>query len=235
MEHIISFILDGVEKKKEKETFQKIVSLLWDYFITVVKYNPEPEAKYSYSEFFSVPQDVLEYSYSSREGTIFNFYGLRISKKNDYSKPESLTGKFLINLVCETAYYEPVPKTEEFAVLYQNLFSYVTERFDKDTIIEFDSGNGILYADSLFYYCKDFETFFKSTIEERWGYKLNEKEKKVVLEFMKEKEILTNENNILLLQKYEKPQRVGTLSVFLRENFKEKRLGGMRTLYYWEK
>ena len=74
MEHIISFILDGVEKKKEKETFQKIVSLLWDYFITVVKYNPEPEAKYTSSELFLIREKIMKYRYSSREGTIFNFF-----------------------------------------------------------------------------------------------------------------------------------------------------------------
>ena len=235
MEHVISVVLDGIEEKKEKETFQKIVSLLWDYFITVVKYNPEPEAKYTSSELFLIREKIMKYRYSSREGRIFNFFGLRITKKNEYSEPESLTGKFSINLVCETAYYEPVPKTEEFAVLYQNLFSYVTERFDKETIIEFDSGNGILYADSLFYYCKDFETFFKSTIEERWGYKLNEKEKQVVLEFMKEKGTITKNKNIVFFITYRNPQCTGTLALFLRENFKEKRLGGMRTLYYWEK
>ena len=235
MEHVISVVLDGIEEKKEKETFQKIVSLLLDYFITVVKYNPEPEAKYTSSELFLIREKIMKYRYSSREGTIFNFFGLRITKKNEYSEPESLTGKFSINLVCETAYYEPVPKTEEFAVLYQNLFSYVTERFDKDTIIEFDSGNGILYADSLFYYCKDFETFFKSTIEERWGYKLNEEEKQTVLEFMKEKGTITKNKNIVFFITYRNPQCTGTLALFLRENFKEKRLGGMRTLHYWEK
>ncbi|MCB9370551.1 hypothetical protein H6501_03065 [Candidatus Woesearchaeota archaeon] len=232
MEHIISFILDGVEKKKEKETFQKIVSLLWDYFITVVKYNPEPEAKYTSSELFLIREKIMKYRYSSREGTIFNFFGLRITKKNEYSEPESLTGKFSINLVYENAYFDPRP---DFTRLYQNLFSYVTERFDKDTIIEFDSGNGILYVDSLFYYCKNFEIFFKSTIEERWGYKLNEEEKQTVLEFMKEKGTITKNKNIVFFITYRNPQCTGTLALFLRENFKEKRLGGMRTLHYWEK
>ncbi|MCB9370556.1 hypothetical protein H6501_03090 [Candidatus Woesearchaeota archaeon] len=232
MEHIISFVLDGIEEKEEKETFQKIVSLLWDYFITVVKYNPEPEAKYTSSELFLIREKIMKYRYSSREGTIFNFFGLRITKKNEYSEPESLTGKFSINLVYENAYFDPRP---DFTRLYQNLFSYVTERFDKDTIIEFDSGNGILYDDSLFYYCKDFETFFKSTIEERWGYKLNEEEKQTVLEFMKEKGTITKNKNIVFFITYRNPQCTGTLALFLRENFKEKRLGGMRTLYYWEK
>ncbi|USN43628.1 MAG: hypothetical protein H6500_04520 [Candidatus Woesearchaeota archaeon] len=232
MEHIISFILDGVEKKKEKETFQKIVSLLWDYFITVVKYNPEPEAKYTSSELFLIREKIMKYRYSSREGTIFNFFGLRITKKNEYSEPESLTGKFSINLVYENAYFDPRP---DFTRLYQNLFSYVTERFDKDTIIEFDSGNGILYVDSFFYYCKDFETFFKSTIEERWGYKLNEEEKEKFFEFMKEMKIIDKLGHVQIIRKIKTPGAITSPSVFLRENFKEKRLGGMRTLYYWEK
>ncbi|USN43643.1 MAG: hypothetical protein H6500_04595 [Candidatus Woesearchaeota archaeon] len=223
---VISLKLDNVYKRDEEIVFKKFVSLLHGYFVNTLKYNPFPKAKYEFSKYKNSFGGILtnHYTFSSQEDRcVFSFSGEKIREKNDYEDPKSYVGKFRVTLVFSGGYFRKRP--DDFSFFFEKIFSYLTEYFDKKDLLEFDSGEGIALCSSAFYFCRDFKTFFKATVEERWRYRLSGYDKKKLRKFMIEKGMVDSDGQLLISRRNPPyPCLLFILDTFFSENFAEKKL-----------